>query len=175
MYCFLYIYTNGHIGGITGITFYHSLYCRWQKHRIADMFMKQHEKSEQVLKTSKRPATPDYLNMKTDHVKYINVHEPNGGCPNGGYCKMETFSALLALCEGNPPVTGGFPSQRPVTRSFDVLFDLRRWFETPLRSLWRHCKVTTELSGTILMTILHVQPQSSQKVVSVLVSVFLRS
>ena len=23
--------------------------------------------------------------------------------------QMETFSALLALCEGNPPVTGGFP------------------------------------------------------------------
>ena len=34
--------------------------------------------------------------------------------------QMETFSALLALCEGNPPVTGGFPSQRPVTRSFEV-------------------------------------------------------
>ena len=31
---------------------------------------------------------------------------------------VETFSALLAFCEGNPPVTGGFPSQRPVTRSF---------------------------------------------------------
>ena len=39
--------------------------------------------------------------------------------------QMGTFSALLALCEGNPPVTGGFPSQRPVTRSFDVFFDLR--------------------------------------------------
>ena len=25
---------------------------------------------------------------------------------------METFSVLLALCGGNPPVTGGFPSQR---------------------------------------------------------------
>ena len=61
----------------------------------------------------------------------------------------ETFSALLAICEGNPPVTGGFPSQRPVTRNIDVFFDLRltkrlskqsrrRWFETPLRSLWRH-------------------------------------
>ena len=37
---------------------------------------------------------------------------------------MTTFSALLALCEGNPPVTGGFSSQRPVTWSFDVLFDL---------------------------------------------------
>ena len=39
--------------------------------------------------------------------------------------QMETFSALLALCAGNSPVTGEFPSQRPVTRSFDVFFDLR--------------------------------------------------
>ena len=38
---------------------------------------------------------------------------------------METFSALLALCEGNSPVVGEFPAQRPVTRSFDVFFDLR--------------------------------------------------
>ena len=38
---------------------------------------------------------------------------------------METFSALLALCSGNSPVTGEFPSQRPVTRSFDDFFDLR--------------------------------------------------
>ena len=63
--------------------------------------------------------------------------------------QMETFSALLALCEGNPPVTGGFPSQRSVTRSFDDFFHLRlnkwsskqsrrRWFETPLRPSWRH-------------------------------------
>ena len=33
---------------------------------------------------------------------------------------METFSALLAFCVGNSPVTGKFPSQRPVKRSFDV-------------------------------------------------------
>ena len=39
---------------------------------------------------------------------------------------METFSALLALCEGNPPMTGGLPSERLVTRNFDVFFDLRR-------------------------------------------------
>ena len=38
---------------------------------------------------------------------------------------METFSALLALCAGNSPVTGEFPAQRPVTRSFDVFFDPR--------------------------------------------------
>ena len=66
--------------------------------------------------------------------------------------QMETFSALLVLCAGNSPVTGEFPSQRPVTRSFDVFFDLRlnkqlskqsrcRWFETPSRPLLRHCNV----------------------------------
>ena len=38
---------------------------------------------------------------------------------------MEAFSALLPICEGNSPVTGEYPAQRPVTRSFDVLFDLR--------------------------------------------------
>ena len=63
---------------------------------------------------------------------------------------METFSALLALCAGNSPVTGEFPAQRPVTRSFGVFFDLRLnkrlskqswgwWFETLSRPLWRHC------------------------------------
>ena len=39
--------------------------------------------------------------------------------------QMETFSALLALCMGNSPVTGEFPSQRPLMRVFDVFFDLR--------------------------------------------------
>ena len=34
------------------------------------------------------------------------------------------FSALLAICAGNSPVTGEFPPQRPVTQSFDVFFDL---------------------------------------------------
>ena len=63
--------------------------------------------------------------------------------------QMETVSALPALCAGNSPVTGVFPTQRPVTRGFDVLFDLRLnkrlskqswgwWFESPSRSLWRH-------------------------------------
>ena len=60
-----------------------------------------------------------------------------------------TFSALLAICAGNSPVPGEFPTQRPVTRSFGVYFDLRPnkglskqswgwWFETPSRPLWRH-------------------------------------
>ena len=66
--------------------------------------------------------------------------------------QMETFSALLAICTGNSPVIGEFPTQRPVTRSFDVFVDLRLnerlskqwwgwWFETPTRLLWRHRNV----------------------------------
>ena len=35
--------------------------------------------------------------------------------------QMEIFSALLALCEGNSPVTGNFPSQRPVTLMFSLI------------------------------------------------------
>ena len=65
---------------------------------------------------------------------------------------MKTFTALLTLCEGKPLVTDGFHPQKPVTRRFDVFFDLRlnerlgkqlwrRWFETPYHSLWRHCNI----------------------------------
>ena len=39
--------------------------------------------------------------------------------------QMEAFSPLLAICAGNSPVTGEFPTQRPVTRSFVAFFDLR--------------------------------------------------
>ena len=38
---------------------------------------------------------------------------------------METFLALLAICAGNSLVISEFPSQRPVTQSFDVFLDLR--------------------------------------------------
>ena len=38
--------------------------------------------------------------------------------------QMGTFSALLAICAGNLPLTGEFLSQRQVTRSFDVFIDL---------------------------------------------------
>ena len=36
--------------------------------------------------------------------------------------QIETFSALLAFCAGNSPVTGEFPAQSAVTRSFDIFF-----------------------------------------------------
>ena len=59
---------------------------------------------------------------------------------------MDSFSALLAICAGISPVPGEFPAQRPVTRNFDVFFDLRLnkrlskqswgwWFDTLPRPL----------------------------------------
>ena len=59
------------------------------------------------------------------------------------------FRVTGPLC-GEFTGPGEFPTQRPVTRSFDVFFDLRLnirfskqpwgwWFETPSWSLWRQC------------------------------------
>ena len=56
------------------------------------------------------------------------------------------YSGLLALSVGNSPVTSELPSQRPLTRSIAVFFDLllnkglskqwmRRWFQAPSHSL----------------------------------------
>ena len=57
------------------------------------------------------------------------------------------------------------PTQRPVTRTFDVFFDLRLnqrlskqswgwWFERLSRSLWRHCNVIMNF------IILHINPST---------------
>ena len=62
---------------------------------------------------------------------------------HGDVIKWKHFPCYLPLVRG---IKGEFPSQRPVTQSFDVFADLRlnkrlskqsksRWFETPPRSL----------------------------------------
>ena len=64
------------------------------------------------------------------------------------------FRVTGPLC-GEFTGPGEFPAQRPVTRSFDVFFDLRPnkrlskqpwgwWFETPSRSLWRQCNAVDQ-------------------------------
>ena len=81
-------------------------------------------------------------------------------CPNGLSSKL----SMMTSSNGNIfRVTGHLcgeftgdrwiPTQRPVTRSFDVFFDLRLnkwvskrspgwWFETLSRPLWRHCNAS---------------------------------
>ena len=69
------------------------------------------------------------------------------------------FRVTGLLC-GEFPGPGEFPAHWPVTRSFDVFFDLglnkrlsKRpwgwWFETPTWSLWRQCNV---YCGRLAMT-----------------------
>ena len=80
--------------------------------------------------------------------------------------QMETFPVLLAIWEGNSPVTGEFPAQKSVTWSFDVFFYLRLtkrlskqwwdwWFKTPSYPLWRHRNMlqTCNLYYTCYLTI----------------------
>ena len=63
---------------------------------------------------------------------------------------MEIIPRYWPFCQMNPTITGGFPSQRPMSLSFDKYFDLHLnkrlskqsrqwWFETPSCSLWHHC------------------------------------
>ena len=77
-------------------------------------------------------------------IKYANglamTTSPNGNI----------FRVTGPLCGKFIAVTDEFPSQKPVTRSIDAIFDPRLnnrlskqskhiWFETLSRSLWRHC------------------------------------
>ena len=74
-------------------------------------------------------------------IRFLMMTSPNGNI----------FRVTGPLC-GEFTGPGEFPTQRPVTRSFDVFFDLRLnkrlsiqpwdwWFETPSWSLWRQCNV----------------------------------
>ena len=79
---------------------------------------------------------------------------------------MELFSALLGICAGNSPVTGEFPAQRPVTRSFDVFFDLRLnldWINNREASdLRRHCThYDVIVMGNKIMSIVRIVDQGA--------------
>ena len=82
-------------------------------------------------------------------------------CMNRVHCypwwrhQMETLFALLALCVGNSLVTGEFPSQRPVICALNKRLSKQSWgwwFETPSRSLWRHCNATRALHSRSVMS-----------------------
>ena len=112
---------------------------------------------ENVAQTCKESIiiSTSFLVTGTPLIVIINIYA-KGNCLTSSepwsHHQMDTFSALLVICAGNSPVTGRFSAQRPVSRSFDIFFDLRLtkrlskqwwgwWFEKPSRSLWRHCNV----------------------------------
>ena len=105
------------------------------------------------------PISHKYQTSKRQDFKYIGylmvvigIDQPQTVPFSSWRHQMETFSTLLVICAGNLPVTSEFPARGPVTRRFDVFFDLRLnrrlskqwqgwWFETPSRPLRRQCNV----------------------------------
>ena len=80
--------------------------------------------------------------VKTEEGKKLELYE------HDVVIKWKPFPRYWLLC-GKFTGPDEFPAQRPVTRSFDVFFDLHPnkrlnkqpwgwWFETPWWSLWRH-------------------------------------
>ena len=97
--------------------------------------------------------------MAATHMWYNNKNKLECYLITWWRHQMETFSALLALLL----VTGEFPAQRPVTRSFDVFFDLRLnkqsrgcWFETPSCPLWHHCNEPARSMGLLVSSVQYV-------------------
>ena len=100
----------------------------------------------------KTATEPGKIHLWTESTK-IEKYDASTK-PSLCICMMMSWKGnifhVTGLCARNALVTGEFPAQKPVTRSFDVFFDLRLnkplskqlwgwWFEMPSHSLWRHC------------------------------------
>ena len=82
--------------------------------------------------------------LHTTWCGFFNLRRTENAAPIINHIMMTSSNGkiLLALCAGNSPVTGEFPLQRPVTRSFDVFFHLRlnSWVNNHTAGdLRRHC------------------------------------
>ena len=73
------------------------------------------------------------LVMRTSH----QLISDKTGLPNRSLFMMSSNenSALLALCTGNAQLTGEFPSQSPVTQSFDIFFHLQQTVQQTIETL----------------------------------------
>ena len=84
-------------------------------------------------------STSHHTNLVTCNIQYSVVQCNSVQCSATWWRhQMETFSALLAICAGNSPVSSEFPPQRPVTQSFDIFFDLRlnKWLSKQSWGWW---------------------------------------
>ena len=117
----------------------------WRLNKSTELLFRKGQESQKRTLTWFRQWNA-YTPNSLPHVQCTDDHQGNAWWRH----QMETFSALLALCAGNSPVSGEVPAQRTVTRSFEIFFDLRLikrlskylrgwWFETLPRPSWRHC------------------------------------
>ena len=99
-----------------------------------------------------------YIRWSTFHRQHFQMHLLGYKFtkaplqPHDDFIKWKHFPRYWPFVRGihRSPGTGEFPAQKPVTRSFDVFFNLRLnkwlskqwwgwWFETLSCPLWRHC------------------------------------
>ena len=115
----------------------------------------------------------------------VKIHQLGiGGTQKTGRCEPKSLIDMMTSSNGNifrvtgplcGEFTGEFPSQRPVTWSFGVFFDLslnkrlskqswHRWFEMSLHPLWGHCNdvqhfcIPPELCGLCVYILLEYLP-----------------
>ena len=115
---------------------------RWDISRYLSTSLLGHRCTSNHSKVCRKTYTQWIPIITTIKHMYISMHNYMMASSNGNI-----FRVTGPLC-GEFTGPGEFPTQRPVTRSFDVLFDLplnKRlskqpwgwWFETPSWSLWR--------------------------------------
>ena len=89
----------------------------------------------------KTHATNDWTNINT--VRLWSTSPSHVPSWTWWRHQMETFSALLAICAGNSPVNSPHKGQWRGALMFSLICACKQswgcWFETPSRSLWRHC------------------------------------
>ena len=96
--------------------------------------------------TPEKPFTQQCQYSKEQHLKFMTQHRS----ANIMTSSNENILALLALCGGNPPVTGGFPLHKSQWRGALMIYLICSWTNgwasnrkagdlTLSRSLLRHC------------------------------------
>ena len=128
--------------------------CVWCQLKSANSFEILRTKRERVSSVQDFKSLYGLRNkpQKGDSVRF---HSKTGFSSYG--LSLVPFSALLASSAGNSPVSGEFSTQRPVTRSFAVFFDLRlnkRWLNNrdagDLRRRRTHYDVTVMFQKDIM-------------------------
>ena len=104
--------------------------------------------------------------------------------------QIETFPRYWPVVRGIHRSPVNSPSQRPVTRNFDVFFDLGLnktmskqvwcwWFQKPSRSLWRHCNGLSDCSDCVMSSIPVHDPgghvSDPMKIVLIKIAIFFRN
>ena len=145
------LYRKPYIDGITGANDKYRITVLWIFHLCTIGFNNIVFRYISCFNRSDAPTFSRKIPLGKVSIGYVVISATNSQC---AYCDMMTssngniFRVTGPLC-GEFTGPGEFPTQRPVTRSFDVYFDLRLnkrlskqsrgwWFETLSRSLWRH-------------------------------------